>query len=74
MADTKKFIAACTCTAAYTGTINVPADYTLAQAAEYAHEHLKEIPIDSGLEYIGGTDELVVKNCRFEEIPESDIK
>lgn len=32
MADTKKFTAACTCTVASAGTIEVLADYTLEQA------------------------------------------
>lgn len=65
MADTKKFNAACTCMVAYTGTIDVPADYTLEQAVAYAREHIKEIPIDSDLDYIGDTDELIEENCEF---------
>lgn len=72
MAATKKFIAACTCMVSYTGTIEVPADYTLEQAIEYAREHIREIPIASDLEYIGDSDELVDENCSFEEIPEGD--
>lgn len=65
MADTKKFIASCTCTAYYTGSIEVPADYTLEQAIAYAKEHIDEIPIESDLEYIGESDELDEEHCKF---------
>lgn len=74
MADTKKLIASCTCTVAYTGAIDVPEDYTLEQAIGYAREHIDEIPIESNLEYIGDTDELDEENCSFEEIPEGGVK
>lgn len=65
MAETRNFIVACNCTVAYSGTIRVPADYTLEEAIEYAREHLKEVPIDSDLNYIGDTDELVEEYCEF---------
>lgn len=70
MSDTKKFKAACICLASYTGTIDVPADYTLSQAIEYAWEHIAEIPIESGLEYISNSDEVDGENCEFQEILE----
>ena len=74
MADTKKLIASCTCMAYYTGSIKVPADYTLEEAIAYAKEHINEIPIESGLEYIGGSDELDEKNCEFGNIQEGGCK
>lgn len=67
MADTKKFDVTCTCMAAYTSTIEVPAGYTIEQAVAYAKDHIDEIPIDSGLEYICGSDELDEENCGFKE-------
>lgn len=35
--------------------------------SRYAREHIDEIPIGSGLEYIGGSDELDEENCEFEK-------
>lgn len=73
MADTKKFIASCTCMAYYTGSIEVPADYTLKQAIAYAKEHIDDIPIEPDLEYIGDSDELDEGHCEFERMmPEED--
>lgn len=68
MAATRTFRVTCTCMAWYTSDIQVPADYTLAQAIKYARTHISEIPITSGLEYITGSDDLDEENCRFEEV------
>lgn len=63
----KKLNVVCTCTSYYTSSIEVPADYTREQAITYAREHIDEITIGSGLEYIGGSDELDEENCEFEK-------
>lgn len=70
MANTKTFDVTCTCMAVYTSTIDVPSDYTFEQAVAYAKDHINEIPIDSDLEYINGSDELIEENCGFKEILE----
>lgn len=67
MAETKRFIVACSCMATYIGTIQVPADHTLEQAIAYAREHLKEVTIDCELDHIGDSDELVEGYCKFSE-------
>lgn len=72
--DTKRLDATCTCMAFYTSSIGVPADYTLEQAAAYAKEHINEIPAESDLEYIGGSDGLDEEHCEFEKIPEGGAK
>lgn len=68
MGATKTFHVVCTCMAWYDSSIQVPAGYTHGQALEYAREHINEIPIGSGLEYISDTDELDEENCRFGEV------
>ena len=55
------------CQAYYNGHIEVPDDMTFDEAIEYAREHIDDIPIDSHLEYVGGSDELDVDNCDFDE-------
>lgn len=65
--NTKTFDVTCTCMAVYTSTIEVPENYTLEQAVAYAKEHIDEIPIDSDLDYICGSDELDEGNCGFSE-------
>jgi hypothetical protein len=56
----------CTCQAYYTSSIEVPADFTLKQAIEYAKDHIRDIPIQSSLEYVSESDELDEENCEFD--------
>lgn len=55
------------CQAYYTSHIEVPDELTFEEALEYAKDHMEDIPIESGLEYIPFSDELNVENCDFEE-------
>ena len=53
------------CQAIYNSSIEVPDNYTLEQAIDYAREHIDEIPIMSDLEYISDSDTLDKENCEF---------
>lgn len=61
----KKFNVSIQCLATYTSSIEVPDDMTLEEALEYAKEHIDEIPIKSGLEYISDSDQVDEENCYF---------
>ena len=54
------------CKATYNSIIQVPDDYTEAQAIEYAKQHIAEIPINE-LEYVKGSDVLDEDNCSFDD-------
>ena len=54
------------CQAYYNSSIEVPDDMTLEEAIEYAKQHLDEVPIVDGLEYVSDSDELDVENCEFD--------
>lgn len=53
------------CQAYYTSHIEVPDELTFEEALEYAKDHIEDIPIESGLEYVSFSDELDVENCEF---------
>ena len=53
------------CQAIYNSSIQVPDEYTLEQALEYAKKHINEIPVASDLEYIADSDILDEENCDF---------
>ena len=54
------------CMAYYNSYIEVPDDMNFDDAIDYAKEHIEDIPINSPLEYISGSDELDVDNCDFD--------
>ena len=60
------------CHAYYNSYIEVPDDMTFDEAIEYAKEHIEDIPINSPLEYVSGSDELDVDNCDFDDDDEED--
>lgn len=62
----KKLNVTIICQSSYNSSINVPDNYTLEQAIQYAKEHINEIPIMSDLEYISDSDILDEENCDFE--------
>lgn len=45
--------------------IDVPAELTLEEAAEYAQEHLSEIPVAENAEYIMDSDYFDLDDCEF---------
>lgn len=45
--------------------IDVPAELTLEEAAEYAQEHLSEIPVAENAEYILDSDYFDLDDCEF---------
>lgn len=45
--------------------IDVPAELTLEEAAEYAQEHLSEIPVAKNAEYILDSDNFDLDDCEF---------
>lgn len=61
----KKLNVTIICQASFTSSIQVPDNYTLEEAKEYAKEHVREIPIMSELEYIPDSDILDEENCDF---------
>lgn len=61
----KKLNVTIVCQASFTSSIQVPDNYTLEEAKEYAKEHVREIPIMSELEYIPDSDILDEENCDF---------
>lgn len=60
----KVFNVAVQCMAVYNSIIEVPNEFTLKEAIEYAKEHIDEIPI-SNLEYISDSDIVDEENCGF---------
>lgn len=61
----KQFNVTIICQAWYKSTIEVPDNMTREEAMEYAREHIDEIPIDDGLNYITDSDSLDEENCNF---------
>lgn len=61
----KKFNVTVVCQAWYKSTIEVPDNMTREEAMEYAREHIDEIPIIDGLNYISDSDSLDEENCDF---------
>ena len=61
----KKLNVTIVCQASFTSSIQIPDNYTLEEAKEYAKEHVREIPIMSELEYIPDSDILDEENCDF---------
>lgn len=51
----------------YNSSIDVPIDMTFDEAIQYAKEHIAEIPIVDGLDYVPGSDEIDIENCAFNE-------
>lgn len=62
----KKLNVTIVCQASFNSSIQIPDNYTLKEAKEYAKEHIREIPIMSELEYIPDSDILDKENCDFE--------
>ena len=62
----KKLNVTIICQASFNSSIQVPNNYTLKEAKEYAKAHISEIPIMSELEYISNSDILDEENCDFE--------
>lgn len=56
------------CMAVYNSFIDVPDGMNIDEAIKYAKEHLSNIPIINGLEYISDSDELDEENCEFEDV------
>lgn len=61
----KQFNITIVCQAWYQSTIEVPDSMTREEAMEYAREHIDEIPITDGLNYITDSDTLDEVNCDF---------
>ena len=61
----KRFYVSVQCMAYYNSHIDVPDDWTDAQAIQYANEHLEDIEIMSPVEYISDSDVLDEENCYF---------
>lgn len=53
------------CQGYYRSEVEVPENYDLNQAIEYAKEHINEIPILSEIEYVSDSDEVDKENCEF---------
>lgn len=64
--NTKTLSVTVTCTAVYNSSIEVPADFSLEEAINYANEHIDKIPLGT-LEYITDSDILDEENCDFDE-------
>ena len=56
------------CMAVYNSFIDVPDDMTIEEAIEYAKEHLSDVPIPKGLEWVPDSDVLDEDNCQFEDM------
>lgn len=54
------------CSAYYNSSIEVPDDMTLEEAIEYARDHIDELSIENGLDYVEGSDDIDEDNCDFE--------
>lgn len=65
-AETKTLDVTVQCMAVYNSSIEVPADMTLAEAIEYAKEHIDQIPVGE-MEYISDSDEIDAENCCFDD-------
>lgn len=64
--NTKTLNVTVACTAVYNSSIEVPADFSLEEAINYANEHIDKIPLGP-LEYITDSDILDEENCDFDE-------
>lgn len=56
------------CMAVYNSFIDVPDDMNIDEAIKYAKEHLSDVPIPEGLEWVPDSDELDEENCEFEDV------
>ena len=56
------------CMAVYNSFIDVPDDMDIDEAIEYAKEHLSDVPIPEGLEWVPDSDVLDEENCEFEDM------
>lgn len=63
----KRLAVTVNCMAVYNSFIDVPDNTNIDEAIKYAKEHLSNIPIINGLEYIPDSDELDEENCEFED-------
>ncbi len=48
-----------------TVAINVPDNFTLEEAIQYAKKHIDEIPLPKNTEYLQGSDIIDEENCDF---------
>jgi len=56
------------CMAVYNSFIDVPDDMDIDEAIKYAKEHLSDVPIPEGLEWVHDSDVLDEENCEFEKM------
>lgn len=56
------------CMAVYNSFIDVPDNMDIDEAIKYAKEHLSDVPILEGLEWVPGSDVLDEENCEFEDM------
>lgn len=63
----KRLVVTVNCMAVYNSFIDVPDGMNIDEAIKYAKEHLSNIPIINGLEYVSDSDELDEENCEFED-------
>lgn len=54
----KRLVVTVNCMAVYNSFIDVPDGMNIDEAIKYAKEHLSNIPIINGLEYVSDSDEL----------------
>lgn len=64
----KRLAVTVNCMAVYNSFIDVPGNMNIDEAIKYAKEHLSNIPIINGLEYVSDSDELDEENCEFEDV------
>lgn len=63
----KRLVVTVNCMAVYNSFIDVPDGMNIDEAIKYVKEHLSNIPIINGLEYVSDSDELDEENCEFED-------
>lgn len=63
----KRLVVTVNCMAVYNSFIDVPDGMNIDEAIKYAKEHLSNIPIINGPEYVSDSDELDEENCEFED-------
>ena len=56
------------CMAVYNSFIDVPDDMDIDEAIKYAKEHLSDVPIPEGLEWVRYIDVLDEENSEFEDM------
>lgn len=62
----KKFTITVLYTSVGTVTIDVPKEYTLAQAIQWAKENINQIPLPYNAEYVDGSFMIDEETCDFE--------